>query len=172
MKNKEDARFLGFLILTAWITSGAVGSMIYISEIHAVGHILTIVLFISILVLSTWAYFQLLKEQNRQERILQKYRENFLYMEDSNEAYNKAGKWNLTHLGIMFFAYILCSTPWFITDSVEIRQRSDHLAQSIALSIYSLNFLITSLICIYLKVKVWRDPSDHDHSSYRLRMVR
>ena len=169
-KTKKAVDFSG-LILTSWITSGAVGSMIYISKNHEIGHILTIIVFLSILVLTVWAYFQLLKEDNRQKRILDEYRKTFLRIEDEATACKETATWNLTYLAIMLFTYIVCSIPWLVTEFFEIHIRTGHLAQSIALSTYSLNFLMPSFVCIKLKVKKWHEPPNLIRTSNRLRTI-
>ena len=143
------------LILLFWIISITVGSIDVIALIPAARITFTVTFLIIIFLLFT-KYFSITKQVNKEKRVKQTYKATYL----KNDYYRKnlvKTYWKLKFFAFILFSYVACSTPWVINELVQVFQTEEenHLAHSICLIIYSMNFFVPSAICIYLKYQQW-----------------
>ena len=181
-KTKKASEFVG-LIVTGWITSAAIGSMIFVSKEHSVGHVAVLVGFVVVSCIALKSYHYVLMKHRNRENIQIMYRQKYLSLEGANLGRKEPGLWNLTYLAIMLVSHIVFSVPWLTTEIMLFHGNTGHLGHSISLTIYAVNFYVPSLICIVMRGKEYRGfsgkqnktrhkkPSMALEDSYRLRSL-
>ena len=150
-RKKKGRDFVG-LILTAWITSAALGCVNTSLELH-LRRFVVVMTFVVISVFLVCFYFNLRKKCSKQKRIRLWYINNFLATDEFSEIQRNSAKkqWNPKILAAMLASFIICSLPWMVfnvTGFHEMEKRTEH---SISLSVYLLTYYVPSGVCIYMK---------------------
>ena len=148
-KKKRAVDFSG-LIITAWITSAAIGSMLNVSTRHEVGHMVVVVGFLIIIPLAIRAYLFILRKHQMREAIQQRYRDTFLDVNENDFVSQGWGEWNLSLLATMLFTYVFCSVPWLVNEVAGFYMTRKHLGNSVALLMYAFNFYVPSILCVIM----------------------
>ena len=150
--SKKAAVDFSGLIIVAWITSAAVGSMITVSAEHDTGHMILVVAFIVISSFSVKFYFTLVEKHRKREAVQKMFRCNFL-QEDENcdDSQGCSVQWNLNLLAVMLFTYIVCSLPWLTNEILgAFHVPFSHVGNSVAVLVYAFNFYIPSTLCMVI----------------------
>lgn len=151
-KKKMALDFSG-LIITAWITSAAIGSMINVSTRHSVGHVMVLVGFIAMFLYAVRAYFFILNKHRKKDAVQKQYRESYLREDEDQDIQQGSRQWNLKLLAIMLFTYIGCSLPWLTNEVIvdnEHNEMSGQLGSYVVMMVYAVNFYVPSILCIMI----------------------
>lgn len=142
------------LILTAWITSAALGSMTsqQTSKYQPYIKITLIFIFILCIIYTICRFVVIRKHKKRSEKLKIWYRENFLRTNGGRKQTNDKSQWRSLFLAGVLYTYALCFIPWVVNEMRDVF-RGDHSAYSLphtfTVLIYIINFYVPSGICMY-----------------------
>ena len=147
-------------------------------DVFPSGKAILIFFFLLMKSLLVYWYNLLTKKHNDKRKMFRSYQRKFLRKKLLIRGpRNRASKFQA--LGVLVFSYVGCSSPWivvklsgvFLTWSAGIQQKLGF----IVLFVYSLNFVVASGVCFYLKCGKKKKMKDkHEwkrQNSYRMRDI-
>ena len=150
--SKRKARDFSGLILTSWILSATLGSMNIATRQHE-AQMVIIILFILTVLFILRNYLVVVKKNKEYHKLQLTYKAFLRIGFHQNKFRNY---WKLSYVAIILFSYIACSVPWLVNEiRAGLQKKPNHLAHSICVLIYSMNFFFPSAICMYMRYKQW-----------------